>query len=282
MVRGDEARLGDRGPGRRDRRQLRADPGRRDGRGATASPSSGRCNLAATMPFHASQMYGRNVLTLLQHLSTKEAAPPTLDPADEITGAHAGGPRREGALTMERRASSRLYVFVLAGFVGFLVITKVPPLLHTPLMSATNAISGISLVGSLVLAGADHGTGVDRPRLHRRDLRHDQRGRRLHHHRPHAQDVQARRPAEGSRRSDRRASSSSRRPTSPPRSSSSSASRPHHPRQGPPRHAAGRARHAGGHRRHAGQPRDRHLRVDPGRPGARHRHRLAARHSRCR
>lgn len=49
-----------------------------------------------------------------------------------------------------------IYVFVLAGFVGFLVITRVPPLLHTPLMSATNAISGISLVGSLVAAGAGH------------------------------------------------------------------------------------------------------------------------------
>ena len=47
------------------------------------------------------------------------------------------------------------YVFVLAGFVGFLVIARVPPLLHTPLMSATSAISGISLVGSLVAAGAD-------------------------------------------------------------------------------------------------------------------------------
>ncbi len=50
-----------------------------------------------------------------------------------------------------------IYVFVLAGFVGFQVITRVPPLLHTPLMSATNAISGISLVGSLVAAGSDHG-----------------------------------------------------------------------------------------------------------------------------
>jgi proton-translocating NAD(P)+ transhydrogenase subunit alpha len=50
-----------------------------------------------------------------------------------------------------------LYVFILAGFVGFKVITRVPPLLHTPLMSATNAISGISLVGSLVAAGANHG-----------------------------------------------------------------------------------------------------------------------------
>ncbi|HEU0016153.1 MAG TPA: NAD(P) transhydrogenase subunit alpha [Longimicrobium sp.] len=53
---------------------------------------------------------------------------------------------------------SFLFVFVLAAFVGYEVITRVPPLLHTPLMSATNAISGISLVGSLVLAGSDHGT----------------------------------------------------------------------------------------------------------------------------
>ena len=51
-----------------------------------------------------------------------------------------------------------LYVFILAGFVGYQVITRVPPLLHTPLMSATNAISGISLVGSLVAAGSDYGT----------------------------------------------------------------------------------------------------------------------------
>ena len=50
-----------------------------------------------------------------------------------------------------------LYVFVLAAFLGFMVISRVPPLLHTPLMSATNAISGISLVGSLVAAGSNHG-----------------------------------------------------------------------------------------------------------------------------
>lgn len=42
-----------------------------------------------------------------------------------------------------------LYVFVLAIFVGFEVITKVPPTLHTPLMSGANAISGITIVGAL-------------------------------------------------------------------------------------------------------------------------------------
>ncbi len=46
-----------------------------------------------------------------------------------------------------------LYVFVLAVFVGFEIISKVPPMLHTPLMSGTNAISGITLVGAVVAAG---------------------------------------------------------------------------------------------------------------------------------
>src|ERR1700682_479317 len=46
----------------------------------------------------------------------------------------------------------QLFVFMLAGFVGFQTISRIPPLLHTPLMAATNAISGISLVASLVLA----------------------------------------------------------------------------------------------------------------------------------
>ena len=50
-----------------------------------------------------------------------------------------------------------VYVFILAGFVGFLVISRVPPLLHTPLMSAANAISGITLVGSIVTAGGKFG-----------------------------------------------------------------------------------------------------------------------------
>lgn len=48
------------------------------------------------------------------------------------------------------------YIFVLAIFVGFEVITKVPPLLHTPLMSGSNAISGITLVGALISAGTGH------------------------------------------------------------------------------------------------------------------------------
>ncbi|MFB6346984.1 MAG: proton-translocating transhydrogenase family protein, partial [bacterium] len=43
-----------------------------------------------------------------------------------------------------------LMIFILAGFVGFEIITKIPPTLHTPLMSGANAISGITLVGAVV------------------------------------------------------------------------------------------------------------------------------------
>ena len=53
-----------------------------------------------------------------------------------------------------------LTIFVLAVFVGFEVITKVPPTLHTPLMSGSNAISGITLIGALILAGS-----LDNPQL---------------------------------------------------------------------------------------------------------------------
>ena len=49
-----------------------------------------------------------------------------------------------------------LTVFVLAVFIGFEIINKIPPTLHTPLMSGSNAISGVTLVGALLSAGSDH------------------------------------------------------------------------------------------------------------------------------
>jgi proton-translocating NAD(P)+ transhydrogenase subunit alpha len=52
----------------------------------------------------------------------------------------------------------QIYVFVLAIFVGFELITKVPPTLHTPLMSGSNAISGITIVGALLSAGLEEFT----------------------------------------------------------------------------------------------------------------------------
>ena len=53
-----------------------------------------------------------------------------------------------------------LTVFVLATFVGFELITKVPPTLHTPLTSGSNALSGITIVGALLAAGLQVTTGT--------------------------------------------------------------------------------------------------------------------------
>jgi NAD(P) transhydrogenase subunit alpha len=58
---------------------------------------------------------------------------------------------------LEVPAVAALMILILAFFVGFEVIAKVPPLLHTPLMSGSNAISGISIVGAILAAGGDHG-----------------------------------------------------------------------------------------------------------------------------
>ena len=49
-----------------------------------------------------------------------------------------------------------IYIFILAGFLGFQLISRIPPLLHTPLMAATNAISGIALIGSIAVAGQNY------------------------------------------------------------------------------------------------------------------------------
>ncbi len=59
---------------------------------------------------------------------------------------------------MEETFILTITIFVLAMFVGFEVITKVPPTLHTPLMSGSNAISGIAIIGALISAGAEKTT----------------------------------------------------------------------------------------------------------------------------
>jgi len=58
---------------------------------------------------------------------------------------------------LEIPAIAALTILVLALFVGIEVISKVPSLLHTPLMSGSNAISGITLVGAILAAGSEHG-----------------------------------------------------------------------------------------------------------------------------
>ena len=84
---------------------------------------------------------------------------------------------------------TQLTIFVLAAFVGFEVISKVPATLHTPLMSQTNAIHGIVILGGLLVIGYSDDAAHRRDRLDRDLLRHDQRGRRLPRHRPDARHV---------------------------------------------------------------------------------------------
>ena len=61
---------------------------------------------------------------------------------------------------MSSELQSSLFVFLLATFVGFEVIRQVSPQLHTPLMSLTNALSAISVVGAVMVAGSGHGSLV--------------------------------------------------------------------------------------------------------------------------
>ena len=79
---------------------------------------------------------------------------------------------------------------MLATFVGFQVIQNVSRLLHTPLMSLTNAISAIAVVGSIIIAGEQKTTFAHRARHDRGRRLDDQHRERLPDHRPHAQDVQ--------------------------------------------------------------------------------------------
>ena len=83
-----------------------------------------------------------------------------------------------------------LTVFVLAILLGFEVISKVPATLHTPLMSGTNSIHGIVLVGAIGLAATADNPLAGSARLRGHGLRRRKRRRRLLGHGPHAADVQ--------------------------------------------------------------------------------------------
>ena len=88
-------------------------------------------------------------------------------------------------------------ILVLAIFLGFEVISKVPTMLHTPLMSGTNAIHGIVIVGAMIVARpARQGRVHVGRRLRRGRARLRERRRRLRRHRPDARDVQEARAAE--------------------------------------------------------------------------------------
>ena len=92
-----------------------------------------------------------------------------------------------------------LTILVLAAFLGFEVVSKVPTMLHTPLMSGTNFIHGIVIVGAIIVLGFADDTFTKAVGLRRDGARDGERRRWLVRHRPHARDVQAAAGAEEGR-----------------------------------------------------------------------------------
>lgn len=109
-------------------------------------------------------LYG---LLAVTGVAAAQAAAPPAGPAEsgacrvvsDETGTVPGGPPDGRTAGGGNAAGMSLpfFVFVLAMFLGFELIAKVPSQLHTPLMSGSNAISGISVVGALIAAGRGHG-----------------------------------------------------------------------------------------------------------------------------
>ena len=120
-------------------------------------------NLPSDMAAHASQLYAKNIENLLGLLVDEEGNLTSNFDDEVVAGAcitHEGAIRNERAAGREEQLmdlATELVIFVLAAFVGFAVISKVPTTLHTPLMSQTNAIHGIVMLGGLIVAGVADG-----------------------------------------------------------------------------------------------------------------------------
>ena len=175
---------------RRSRARRRAEPPR-----SPRPPRRPERRAAAACPPATGTRHGASDTTRRRHASASSA-------------------RRRGALVLRlrsrrRRSSQHFTVFVLACFVGWQVVWNVTPALHTPLMSVTNAISGIIVVGGMLQIGGRARIAARRSSARVAVLhRDDQHGRRLPRHAAHAEDV----PASRARMTSRQASSPS--PTS--------------------------------------------------------------------
>ena len=231
--RGHGQRGGRRRHGGRPGRQLRADQGRRGGRSQRGVHVVGMANPPSGMPTHASFLYARNVANVLGLDGPRGHAGPRLGRRDRRPAcaccARANRWRRprwscSAARTEDRRSDRQsctrapdagrrrsstgivayLTVFVLAAFVGIEVVSKVPSILHTPLMSGSNAIHGIVLVGALTIMGEAHGAAELVLGFLAVFLATLNIVGRLRGDRPHARDVQAPSPPSAARAPGRR------------------------------------------------------------------------------
>src|SRR5262249_21093956 len=145
---GDAARLGDRRPRRRDGRKLRADGARRGrrpgGRDHSRRDEPAEHDADPCEPALLPQRLRAPAPTRTRR--TADTRPGRRDHGRRVRDASRRG---RGARLMPAQWIIELTVLVLAAFLGVEVISKVPTLLHTPLMSGTNAIHGIVLVGAM-------------------------------------------------------------------------------------------------------------------------------------
>ena len=112
------------------------------------------CLGALVLPWTATPLWGQ------RDVKSGESSQPAERSVGEADSPSDRSPEKAATDSAAAQRSNRQYmlvasltIFVLAIFVGFEVITKVPPTLHTPLMSGSNAISGITVVGALIIAG---------------------------------------------------------------------------------------------------------------------------------
>lgn len=105
--------------------------------------------VTAPLGAQAGQPAGPMSPDVTPDVETETETPPNLPPTPKRASA--------GGLTRTQALIGSLTIFMLAVFVGFEVITKVPPTLHTPLMSGSNAISGITIVGAILITGVSFG-----------------------------------------------------------------------------------------------------------------------------
>jgi NAD(P) transhydrogenase subunit alpha len=115
--------------------------------------------LATALPAQSQDPSSEPTAGNLRRELVEEMTPPSpavAPAADDLDPEEPGPPREPSGVSSEALIAS-LTIFVLAIFVGFEVIAKVPPTLHTPLMSGSNAISGITIVGALLVSGVSSG-----------------------------------------------------------------------------------------------------------------------------
>ena len=137
----------------------------------------GPLNVPSTVPFHASQMLSSNITAFLRLIVPEGNL--AIDGSDEIIRetlvthearvVHPASCRVDRRIVNERGHSDRMtsyeigiWVFMLAAFLGFELIRRVSPLLHTPLMSLTNAISAIAVVGAIIITGEKEASTLTR------------------------------------------------------------------------------------------------------------------------